>query len=125
MQRLKKLVPVALFAVLSAAVSVVVGQLCVDRILEIERTQAARSRIQAKIHATVRSQYPGRIRDTGLRSRCGFTAYIVTVRQPDGGEYTLYYDIDNGEPIRQDLLNGCPGRAGGARPVRGPVTRFM
>lgn len=88
------------------------------RIKEFERTQASRSRMQAQIHEILRSRYATRIVETRLLGRCGITACIVTLLDAAGGEYTLYFDIDSGAPIRQDLLKGCPRRMSGTATTR-------
>jgi hypothetical protein len=107
MPRLKTLPLFTLLFVVLITLSIAVGAFISDRINEIERTQALRSRVQAQIHESIHSWYDAQIRDTQLISRCGITAYAVTLLDVDGNEFTLYYDIDNAAPVRQDLLNGC------------------
>jgi hypothetical protein len=107
MKRLKILSLVILFVVIAVSSLVAVGSYVSNRIDEIDRTQALRSRVQARIHESIHSWYDAQIRDTRLISRCGITAYAVTLLDFDGNEFTLYYNIDNAAPVRQDLLNGC------------------
>lgn len=102
---------VILFVVIAFSSLVSVGAYVSDRIDEIDRTQALRSHTQARIHESIHSWYDAQIRDTRLISRCGITAYAVTLLDLDGNEFTLYYNIDNAAPVRQDLLNGCSERA--------------
>jgi hypothetical protein len=114
MQRLKLLSLVVLFIALTVSLSKHFS----DRIKESERTQASRSRMQTQIHDTLHRGYAARIVETRLLGRCGITTYIVTLRDAAGSESPLYFDIDNGAPIRHDLLNGCPRRMSGAAAVQ-------
>jgi Na+-translocating ferredoxin:NAD+ oxidoreductase RnfG subunit len=107
MQRLKTLSLVALFAAIIATLLMSVSGFVGDRIKDIDRTQALRSRMQAQIQESIHNLYAAQIHDTQLLSRCGITAYVATMRNADGSEFTLFYDIDSGKPIQQDLLNGC------------------
>ena len=107
MYRLKTMLLVILFVVIAISSLVSIGAYVSDRIDEIDRTQALRSRMQAQINESIHSWYDAQIRDTQLISRCGITAYAVTLLDLDGNEFTLYYNIDNAAPVRQDLLNGC------------------
>jgi len=118
MQRLKSLSLVVLFIALTVSLAVSLGVHFSDRIEAFERTQASRSRMQAQIHDTLHGRYAARIVETRLLGRCSITAYIVTLRDADGSESTLYFDIDSGAPIRHDLLNGCPRRLSGPVAVR-------
>ena len=118
MQRLKSLSPVVLFIALTVPLAVSLGIHYSDRIKSFERTQSSRSRIQVQIHDTLYRRYAAQILETRLLGRCGITAYIVTLRDAAGSESTLYFDIDNGAPIRDDLLNGCPRRMSGSAAVR-------
>ena len=118
MQGLKSPSLVVLFIALTVSLAVTLGIHFSDRIKESERTQASRSRIQTQIHDTLHRRYAARIVETRLLGRCGITAYIVTLRDAAGSESTLYFNIDNGTPIRHDLLNGCPRRMSGSAAVR-------
>jgi len=118
MQRLKSLSLVVLFIALTVSLAVSLGVHFSDRIEAFERTQASRSRMQAQIHETLCSRYAARIVETRLLGRCGITACIVTLRDAAGSEVTLYFDTDNGAPVRQDLLNGCPRRMSGPAATR-------
>ena len=113
MQGVKTLSLFVLFAAISISLVHAMGSYFSYRIKEFERTQAARSRMQAQIHDTLRSRYATRIVETRLLGRCGITVYIVTLLDAAGAESTLYFDIDSGAPIRQDLLKGCPRRMSG------------
>ena len=107
MPRLKTLSLVTLLFVVLLSLSIAVGGFISDRINEIDRTQALRSRVQAQIHESINSWHDAQIRNTRLISRCGITAYAVTLLDVDGNEFTLYYNIDNAAPVRLDLLSGC------------------
>lgn len=111
MQRLKTRSLAVLSVTLPAVLLVLVSGFINDQVDEIDRTRASRSRLQAQIHETIHRRYSAAILETRLRSRCGITAYIVTMRDNVGNEFNLYYDIDDGKPVRFDLLNGCTGRA--------------
>ena len=113
MRRLKTLSPVTLFFVILITLSIAASVLINDRIDEIDRTQALRSQVQAKIHESIHGWYDAQIRNTQPISRCGVTAYAVTLLDYDGNEFTLYYNIENAAPVRQDLMSGCPGRGAG------------
>jgi hypothetical protein len=118
MQRPKSPSLVVLFIVLTVSLAISLGIHFSDRIKASEHTQASRSRMQAQIHDTLHGRYAARIVETRLLGRCGITAYIVTLRDADDSESTLYFDIDSGAPIRYDLLNGCPRRMSGSTAVR-------
>jgi len=107
MQRLEKLPLGILFAAVAASSLMSVSDFVGDRIMDIDRTQALRSRMQAQIHKSIYGRYDAKIHDTQLLGRCGITAYVATMRAVDGSEFTLSYDIDTGMPIQQDLLSGC------------------
>jgi len=118
MQGLKTLSLVALFAALSISLAVSMSSFFSDRAREFELTRVSRSRMQAQIHETLCSRYAARIVETRLLGRCGITACIVTLRDAASSEVTLYFDTDNGAPVRQDLLNGCPRRMSGPAATR-------
>jgi hypothetical protein len=107
MQRLKKRSLIILFVAVAASLLMSVSGFVGNRIKDIDRTQALRSRMQVQIHESIQSLYDAQIYDTQLLGRCGITAYVATMRDANGSEFTLYYNIDNGKPIQQDLLNGC------------------
>ena len=86
MQRLITPSLVVLFAVLSVSLAASLGGFFSGQIKAIDRTQASRSRIQAQIHDTLHRRYVGKIVETRLLGRCGFTAYIVTLRDAAGGD---------------------------------------
>lgn len=111
MQRPKTLSLAVLSVTLPAVLLMLFSGFINDQVDEIDRTRVSRSRIQAQIHETIHSRYSAAILETRLRSRCGITAYIVTMRDNTGNEFTLYFDIDDGKPVWFDLLNGCTGRA--------------
>jgi hypothetical protein len=111
MQRLKTRSLAVLSVTLPAALLMLVSGFINDQVDEIDRTRASRSRVQTQIHEIIHSRYSAAILETRLRSRCGITAYIVKVRDNAGNAFTLYYDINDGKPVRFDLLNGCTGRA--------------
>lgn len=118
MQRSITLSLAVLFAVLSVSLALLLSGLFSDRIKAIDDTQASRSRIQAQIHDTLHWRYAGQILETRLLGRCGFTAYVVTLRDAAGSEFTLFFDIDSGAPIQHNLLNSCPRRMSGSTLVR-------
>jgi hypothetical protein len=128
MQRLKMLSPVAVFTAMAVMLSASFVGYFAHRIREIDQTQDSRSRVQAQIHGAMERRYSSRILETELLSRCGTTVYIVTLRDAAGSELRLYYDIDTGAPIRQDLLGGCPDPMTGSTANRErasmPVYRF-
>jgi hypothetical protein len=107
MHRFKIPLRVTLFVAIIVVLSVLFVDFIHGRIQEIEHTQAVRSRMQAQINKSIHGWYQAQIRDTRLFSRCGITAYAATMLDVDGNEFTLYYNIDTGAPVRQDLLNGC------------------
>ena len=118
MQRLKLLSNVAVFTAIAVAMSASFVGYFANRIKEIDRTQTSRSRVQTQIHGDIESRNSALILETDLLSRCGTTVYIVTLSDVDGSEHTLYYDIDTGAPIRQDLLSGCAEPLGGSAAPR-------
>jgi hypothetical protein len=124
MQRLITPSLVALFTVLSISLVVYLSSLFRGQITAIDRTQASRSRIQAQIHDSLHRRYAGQIRETRLLGRCGFTAYIATLRDATGRDSTLFFDIDTGAPIQHNLLNGCPYRVSGSDAARGAGTNI-
>lgn len=119
MQHLKKVSIGAISAAVFIILSVMIGSFLNSRIREIDHTRTLRSQMKAQIHASIRSQQGARILETRLVSRCGITAYIVTMLESEGGEYTLYYAIDSGASIPYDLLNGCPDANGGVSELHG------
>jgi hypothetical protein len=128
MQRLKMLSPVAVFIAMAVTLSASLAGYFAHRIRELDQTRDSRSRVQAQIHGAMERRYSSRIQETELLSRCGTTVYIVTLRDAAGSELRLYYDIDTGAPIRQDLLGGCPDPVTGSTANRErasmPVYRF-
>lgn len=110
MHRLKTLSLVTLIFVVLITLLVSVGGFISDRFNEIDRTQALRSQVQAKIHQSIHGWYDAQIRHTQPISRCGVTAYAVSLLDFDGNEFTLYYNIENAAPVHQDLMNSCSGR---------------
>ena len=118
MHRMKTLSLATLFLLALITLFVSVGGFISDRIHEIDRTQALRSQMQAQIHESIHAWYDVQIRETQLISRCGITAYTVTLLDFDGNEFTLYYDIDTAAPVRQDLISGCSGRVTKSAAVR-------
>ena len=118
MQRLEMLSPIAVFTAIAVTLSASFVGYFVHRIKEIDQTRASRSQVQAQIHGAMERCDSSRILETELLSRCGTTVYIVTLSDVDGSEHTLYYDIDTGAPIRQDLLSGCAEPLGGSAAPR-------
>jgi hypothetical protein len=114
MQRPRTLSLAVLFAVLSFSLAVSSSSYFSARIKAIDRTQASRSRIQAQIHETLHRRYAGNILETRLLGRCGFTVYVVTLRDTTGGDSTHFFDIETGAPIQHNLLNDCPASMSGS-----------
>lgn len=114
MQRLITPSLVVLFTVLPVSLVVSLSSYFSAQITAIDRTQTSRSRIQTQIHDSLHRRYAGQILETRLLGRCGFTAYIVTLRDAIGRDSTLFFDIDTGAPIQHNLLNGCPYRTSGS-----------
>jgi len=121
MKHSKSLSLIILFAAMTVVLLVSVSRYIVERIEDMNHTQALRSRMQARIHESIHGWYDAQIRDTSLISRCGITAYAVTLLDFDGNEFTLYYNIDNAAPVHQDLLNGCPARVTGSAAIDAAV----
>ena len=113
MKHLNTLSLVTMLVLIPVSLSLWTGSFFNNRIDDIDRTRALRSRMQTQIHEAIHHRYPERILETRLRSRCGVTAYVVTMIDATGNTYRLYYDIDSGVQIRQDLLNGCADRVTG------------